>query len=81
MNSTLGLVHQFGGFDNPGALAIAEAMSPEPDCATIIGDVEPDLMTELTICQQCFLFKSLDMAILMESTNSSAEALEKAGAL
>jgi hypothetical protein len=75
-NSTLGLVQHFGGFGNPGVLAIAEAMSPEPDCVMVMGDEDPSLMTEIFICQQCFLHKSLDMAVLLEEARETkAEAV------
>jgi hypothetical protein len=61
-NGVMGLTQMFGG-----NLALAEAMAPEPDCVKVLGDEEPDLMTEVNICQECFLMKPLNMALLMES--------------
>lgn len=75
-NSTLGLVQHFGGLGNPGALAVAEAMSPEPDCVMIFGDAEPSLMTEVTICQNCFLMGELNLAMLMESVRATDDPEE-----
>lgn len=62
-NQVLGM-HQFFGRQS---FALAELMSPEPDCVTIVGDKEPSLITEIHICQECFLMKPLNMALLMES--------------
>lgn len=62
-NQTLGLMQMFGG-----NLALAEIMSPEPDCVLVMGDKEPSLMTEINICQNCFLMKPLHMGLLMESS-------------
>lgn len=70
-NSTLGLLQHFGGMHNPGALAVAEAMSPDPDCVMIFGDADPHLMTEIFICQQCALMKDINLAMLMESSRDS----------
>jgi hypothetical protein len=50
-----------------GHLAIAEAMAPSSEVAvTIAGDKDPALMTELHICQNCFLKGRIDLAILIE---------------
>lgn len=68
-NSTLGLIQHFGGFGNHGSLAIAEAMSPNPDCVKVLGDEEPSLMVEVNICQNCFISKELNIAVLMESAH------------
>lgn len=62
-NTVLGLRQMFGG-----SIALAEAMAPEPDCVLVMGDQEPLLMDEIHVCQACFLEKSLDMPVLMEST-------------
>lgn len=69
-NSTLGLVQHFGGLGNAGALAVAEAMSPDSDCVMVLGDKEPSLMTELAICQKCALMKDLNIGVLMESSRA-----------
>lgn len=68
-NETLGLMQMFGG-----NLALAEVMGSRPDCVMIMGDAEPSLMTELHICQECFLMKPLDMGILLEKANRNKEA-------
>lgn len=64
-HQTLGLVQYFNG-----NLALAEAMSPEPDCVKVLGDEEPSLMREVHVCQKCFLEKSLYLAVLMEEAKS-----------
>jgi hypothetical protein len=49
---TLGLMQMFNG-----ALALAEAMSPEPEVVTVAMD-DPEskaLMVELRLCQECFM--------------------------
>lgn len=66
-NGVLGLQQMLG------SLALAEAMAPEPDCVLVMGDEEPALMTEINVCQQCFLMKPLDMAILMESVRDESK--------
>ena len=48
------------------ALAVAEAMSPEPDCVLIMGDEEPSLMTELFVCQECAMMKDFNLALALE---------------
>ena len=63
-NQTLGLAQMFGG-----NLALAEVMSPQPDCVLVMGDAEPGLMTELSICQNCFLMGKVELPILMEEAN------------
>jgi hypothetical protein len=70
-NQVLGLRQIFGG-----SMALAEAMAPEPDCVLVFGDENPELMYEVNVCQDCFLGKPLDMAILMES-NRQKEVVPK----
>jgi len=65
----MGLMQMFGG-----NLALAEAMSPEPDCVMVMGDEEPSLMTELFICQECFLAKPVELALIVEKANDDKEA-------
>jgi hypothetical protein len=69
-NQVLGMAQYFGGIS---ALHLAEAMSPEPDCVMIFGDADKNLMTEVHICQECFLMKSVNMAMLMESARDREE--------
>ena len=64
-NQTLGLAQMFGG-----NLALAEVMSPQPDCVLVMGDVEPELMTEIAICQECFMMGKVELPILVEQANS-----------
>ena len=63
-NQVMGLMQMFGG-----NLAVAEAMAPDTDCVMVMGDEEPSLMTEINICQNCFLHGSLDLVILTEAAN------------
>ncbi len=62
-NETLGLMQMFGG-----SLALAEAMSSHSDCVAVFGDEDKNLMTEVNVCQNCFLMKPLNMAMLIEAT-------------
>lgn len=71
-NQVLGLTQMFGG-----NLALAEVMAPETDCVLITGDKEPSLMTEIHICQDCFLMKPIEMGILMESVNREKELISE----
>ena len=70
-NQVLGLMQILGG-----SLALAETMAPEADCVLVMGDQEPSLMTELHICQECFLMGSPNLAVLMDSANRSEETEE-----
>lgn len=58
-NQTLGLMQMFGGH-----LAIAEALTPEADCVKIAGDENEQLMTELLICQDCYMMKDMSLPLL-----------------
>lgn len=60
-NEVLGLTQCFRG-----ALALAEAMAPEPEVVMVLGDEDKALQTELFICQECLTMKALDLAALME---------------
>ena len=62
---TIGLVTMFGG--GPMALGIAEAMSPQPEVVKVAGDEQPELMTELLVCQECYLMKPIVLAQVAES--------------
>lgn len=73
MRDTMALVEKFGGLRNPGALAVAEIMSPDPECITILGDEKPELMIEFNLCQRCFLKGSMDIALLAECAQKKTE--------
>ncbi len=47
-NQVLGMMQMMGG-----SLALAEAMVPDADCVLVMGDEEPELMTEINLCQEC----------------------------
>lgn len=75
LNSTLGLVQHFGG--TAEAIVVAETMSPDAEVFSVLGDKDKSLMTELFICQECFLHKDLSLAILGESSRKeTAEPVE-----
>lgn len=66
----VGMAMILGGLDNPGALRVAEAMTPRPDEAVLIfGDEKPELMTEVIVCQECYLMESIDLCSLVEMVN------------
>lgn len=54
---TGGLAMMFGGFNAPGALAVAEALSPNADAVMIMGDKDASLTTELHVCFDCMVQK------------------------
>lgn len=60
----LGLNTYFGG-----ALKLAEAMAPEPDTVVIGMDMEKQTMTEVFLCQDCFI-EPLNYAVLAEKVNA-----------
>lgn len=66
---TGGLAMMFGGFNAPGALAIAECMSPNADVVMIMGDKEPSLMTELHVCFDCMVEKFSSLLHAAEVAN------------
>lgn len=63
-NQVLGL-NQFLG----GALGLAEAMAPEPDAVVVGMDQDKRVMTEVFLCQDCFI-EPLNYAILAEKVNA-----------
>lgn len=65
-NQMLGLNHMFHG-----ALALAEAMAPESDVIKIFGDEDKSLMTEILLCQECVLYRSPDLALLLEKRGAA----------
>ena len=69
-NGVLGTAQILGGLGNPGALAIAEVLAPRADDAIIFaGDKEPSLVTELFLCNDCYLGGEIDLAMLFEAVN------------
>lgn len=66
VNTTMGLAQMFHG-----NITLAEVMSSQPEAVTVLGDENPDLMTELLICQECLLGKPLDMALLLDKVQTN----------
>ena len=60
----LGLNMYFGG-----ALNLAETMAPEPDAVVVGMDKESQMMTEVFLCQDCFI-EPLNYAVLAEKLNA-----------
>jgi len=61
-----------------GNLGLAEAMGACPDeCVMIASDKDPALMTEMHICQNCYLSGPIDLAMAAEKANQEPET-EKA---
>jgi len=60
---TLGLAQYFGG-----NLGLAEIFSPDEDAVVVAMDNEEhkELMSEFFICQNCYLTKPIDLALLAE---------------
>lgn len=73
---TLGLAQFFGNGDMaaPGALTLAEAMGDcGDDAAMILGDKEPELMTELFICFDCYC-EPISLAGIVERRSEARAA-------
>ena len=56
-----------------GSLTLAEAMAPDADCVLVMGDADPQLMTEIQICQPCFLEGKVELPLLMEKAGAESE--------
>lgn len=70
-NEVLGLNQMFGG----QALGLAETMaSAADDAVMVMGDKDPQLVTTIFLCPQCFLGGAVDLAILFERVNAATEA-------
>ena len=65
-NATLGLAQMFRG-----NLGLAEAFSPQPDAIMVVGDEEPELRTELFLCQNCCMGE-VNLSELVELRNAAA---------
>ena len=59
-NATLGLTQMFGG-----ALALAEAMSPDSEVVKVAGEFNKELWSEFLLCQECYM-KPVNLAMLGE---------------
>jgi hypothetical protein len=58
------------------ALVIAEALAPAAeDFVMIFSEKDPSLQTELVLCQDCFLMKDHNFAVLVEKANRRKEGL------
>jgi len=72
-NEVLGMTQYF-----QGALGMAEIMTPRPDEAVmILGDKEPQLMTELFLCLECACEPKHGLAILIEKRNEAISKKEQ----
>lgn len=65
-NTTLGLNQMFHG-----NLALAEVFTSEPHPVKVAGDEDLNLMTELFICQNCYVGE-VNLAMLAEVRNAAA---------
>jgi len=72
---TGGLLEYFGGLNNPGALAIAECMSPDAD----VVKVPSELKVELILCNKCYLDppRGSDLCILVENRQRKTQEEEE----
>jgi hypothetical protein len=69
-NRTLGMIQYMGG-----NVALGEEFAPESDDAVLVlGDKQKELMTELFICQPCFLMGALDLASIWEKRSDQIKA-------
>lgn len=71
VNEFVGM-HQF--FGGKASAALVENFAPRTaEAITVAGDKEPSLMTELVVCQECFMNTPLDMPLLVERVNERAK--------
>jgi hypothetical protein len=54
-----------------GSLALAESMAPDDDVIKIAGDEDPKLMTEIYLCQDCYM-SPINLAEIVEKRNGNA---------
>jgi hypothetical protein len=77
VNATIGIMHGWGRTladrDAMQALNVAEALSPGADAAVEVLD-EPDATTTLFICNECYLNKPLDLAMIAERRGHATQA-------
>ena len=66
-NATLGLTTMFGG-----ALALAEAMSPDPEVVKVAGEFDKSLWSELFLCQTCYM-GNVNLAMIGERRSEAKE--------
>lgn len=69
MNEVLGMTQYFQGH-----LELAEMFVGDESVVLVTGDEDKQLMTELFICQDCYMMKPLDIAQLVEKRH---DALQK----
>ncbi len=67
-NTTLGLNQMFRG-----NLALAEVFTSEPHPVKVAGDEDPNLMTELLLCQDCYM-SEVNLAVLAEKGEGENDA-------
>lgn len=65
---TLGLMTMFNG-----NLGLAETFSPAPDAVKVLGDEEKALMTELIVCQDCYLMGKVNLVGLAEKVREARD--------
>ena len=70
--ATLGLNTMFGG-----ALALAEAMSPDPEVVKLAGDHDKSLWNELFLCQACYM-GDVNIALLNDKRGDAEERTDAA---
>jgi hypothetical protein len=63
VNATLGTAQILGGLSHPGAVRIAEALSPGADDAVEV-ITEPEATTILFVCLKCMM-EPIDLAVLV----------------
>ena len=54
-----------------GALALAEAMSPDPEVVKIAGEFDKSLWNELFLCQKCYM-GDVNIALLNDKRGDAA---------
>lgn len=73
VNEQLGMTQYFQGH-----MALAEMFSPAPDEAILVlGDEEPELMTEIFLCGDCWMRTDFLLPALMEDAIKHKEKTDK----
>ncbi len=74
VNQVLGLNQYFGG----NALGLAEIFAPQPNAITVLVDKEPELQTELFLCEKCvYGSEGVDLLDLIEKRNNAKAKAEE----
>lgn len=68
VQSNFGMEIFFGGNTQ-----LADVFAPRKDCIIVAGDEDPNLMTEIVLCQQCALMGDVALGELIEKVSQEKD--------